>query len=432
MAREKIFIVDDDRTTAKVIEMQLRGMGYAVVGHARTSAEAVRGVEAENPDIVLMDINLGRGGDGIDAASAIQREHAIPVIYVTAYADESTLQRARISHPFGYINKPLRPDDLRTAIALALDRAASLRAEEKSDAKGRKMPWKVDWHCDAGGKTVRASEQTLLALKIAGFRDTSHALPAEYAEHLATSLRNQRPHLVTGALSGHVYSWEFRPAARQKTVRVTMTDITRHSRLMDQNILQASLSEALDRLSTGIIFINENLKVFYSNKSAGRILREGRELFLKDEHLRCSTMEKTAELQRLVLQETGNTFTLERNTGLSPLHLLVSPLHSHKENYGHDLPISIVYVFEAAKDTDRIRDVIRSLYGLSPTEARIAAKLVLQPDLVAVAKAMGITYNTARTHLKRIYAKTNINRLPSLVHMIVMGPVGLLIHSSGE
>ncbi|MBI2992794.1 MAG: response regulator [Gammaproteobacteria bacterium] len=430
MAGKRIFIVDDDRTTAKVIELQLKGMGYAVVGHARTSAEAVRGIEAQNPDLVLMDINLGRGSDGIDTASAIQRERAIPVIYVTAYSDESTLERARISHPFGYINKPLRPDDLRTTIALALDRAATMRAEEVEDAKSGKIQWKVEWHCDAGGKTARVGEEALLALKIAGFRDASSALPAAHGDHIATCLRTQRPHLVTGTHSGHVYSWEFRPAARQKAVRVTMTDITRHSRLMDQNILQASLSEALDSLSTGIIFINENLKVFYSNKSAGTILRDGRELFLKENHLRCSTMERTAELQRLVLQETGNTFTIERSTGNSPLHLLVSPLHSHNENYGHDLPISIVYVFEAAKDTDRIRDVIRSLYSLSPTEARIAAKLVLQPDLVAVAKSMGITYNTARTHLKRIYAKTNINRLPSLVHMIVTGPVGLLIHSS--
>lgn len=430
MTAEKILIVDDDRTTAKVIELQLKGMGYSVVGHARTSAEALRGVEEQNPDLVLMDINLGRGGDGIETASAIQRDRLIPVIYVTAYSDESTLQRARYSHPFGYINKPLRPDDLRTTIALALDRAARLRTEETRSGKEKKEPWKVEWHCDAEGSTVRASEQCLLAIKIAGFCDPTDAVPADYVEQVAASLRNRRPHLVTGTRAGRVFSWEFRPAVRKKLVRVTMTDITQLSRLMDQNILQASLSEALDRLSTGIIFLNENLKVFYTNKSAGRILHEGHELFLKDNNLRCATMDKTAELQRLVLQETGSTFTLERGPEVSPLHLLVAPLHSHKENYGHDLPISIVYVFEAAKDTDRIRDVIRSLYGLSPTEARIAAKLVLQPDLVAVAKSMGITYNTARTHLKRIYAKTNINRLPSLVHMIVTGPVGLLIHSS--
>ena len=429
MTAEKIFIVDDDRTTAKVIELQLKGMGYSVVGHARTSAEAVRGVEEQNPDLVLMDINLGRGGDGIETASAIQRTHSIPVIYVTAYSDESTLQRARYSHPFGYINKPLRADDLRTTIVLALDRAARLRTEEAGSWKDKKEPWKVEWHCDVEGRPIRVSEQCLLALKIAGFRDTTDAVPADYTEQLAACLRNRRAHVVTGTRAGRVFSWEFRPTVRKKLVRITMTDITKLSRLMDQNILQASLSEALDRLSTGIIFLNENLKVFYNNNSAGAILREGRELLLKDNHLRCGTMDKTAELQRMVLQETASTFTLERGTDLPPLHLLVSPLHSHKENYGHDLPISIVYIFEAAKDSDRIRDVIRSLYGLSPTEARIAAKLVLQPDLVAVAKSMGITYNTARTHLKRIYAKTSINRLPSLVHMIVTGPVGLLMHS---
>ena len=87
-------------------------------------------------------------------------------------------------------------------------------------------------------------------------------------------------------------------------------------------------------------------------------------------------------------------------------------------------------MFETLKETDRIEEVIRSLYNLSPTESRIAAKLILNPHVDEVAQHMGITYNTARTHLKRIYAKTNINRLSSLVHMIITGPVGVLLHSS--
>ena len=121
---------------------------------------------------------------------------------------------------------------------------------------------------------------------------------------------------------------------------------------------------------------------------------------------------------------------MERSTGSTPLHVLISPLHSRNQNYGLNLPIAIVYLFEAATDSERIEDVIRSLYGLSPTEARITAKLVLRPHLDEAAKSMGITYNTARTHLKRIYSKTNTNRLSSLVHMIVTGPVGLLLQSS--
>lgn len=430
MAGEKIFIVDDDRTTARVIEMQLKRLGYSVVGLARTSSEAVRGIRAQTPDLVLMDINLGRGTDGIETAGTILRDHHVPVVYVTAYADESTLQRARYTHPFGYINKPLRSTDLHTTIALALDRAAKLQTEEAENKKAGKEIWKIELSCDTEGRIMRVRERDRQVLRLAGFGDAADALPPGYGEHIANCLRNRRPQLVTGKLSGRIFSWEFRPTSKGKSARVIMTDITRHSRLIDQNILQASLSEALDRLSTGVFFINEHLKVFYTNKSADRILRDSRELSVKDGHLRCGTPEKTAELQRLILQEIGSTFTLERSMGLPPLHLLVSPLHFHNENYGHDLPISIIYVFETVKDSDRIRDVIRSLYGLSPTEAKIAAKLVLQPDLTAVASAMGITYNTARTHLKRIYAKTNINRLPSLVHMIVTGPVGLLIHST--
>lgn len=425
MPGERILIVDDDRTTGKVIEIQLSNLGYSVIGFARSGNEAIKQVEESTPDLVLMDINLGRGMDGIDAADVILREHRTPVIYVTAYADEATLERAKRTSPYGYINKPIRPTDLRTTISLALDRARRGAAEAN---KGKSKPWKIEVQYSAEGELSPVNEETLAALKDRGWDSAEELLPAAHADLLATCTQYQKPQFATGRHRGRMFSWEYRPVGPD-CAGLTITDVTENAYLIDQNVRQASLSEALDRLATGVIFINENLKVFYTNKSADALLKSSRPLALKDGYLSCTSVEKTAELQRLVLQETGNTFTLERE-GEPPLHLLVSPLHSHNENYGHDLPIAIIHIFETVQDSERIEDVIRSLYNLSPTEARIAAKLVLKPDLQDIANNMGITYNTARTHLKRIYSKTKTNRLSTLVHMIVTGPVGLLLHST--
>ena len=93
------------------------------------------------------------------------------------------------------------------------------------------------------------------------------------------------------------------------------------------------------------------------------------------------------------------------------------------------MPTSIVFIFESLNNTERVEDVIRSLYSLSRSESRIAASLILTPNLEQVANNLGITYNTARTHLKHIYTKTRTNRLSTLLHMLVTGPVGVILHS---
>jgi DNA-binding CsgD family transcriptional regulator len=89
-----------------------------------------------------------------------------------------------------------------------------------------------------------------------------------------------------------------------------------------------------------------------------------------------------------------------------------------------------LFLFNTVHDSERIEEVVRTMYKLSPTEAKIAARLVFNPYLADISTSLGITYNTARTHLKRIYQKTDTNKLPSLIQKIVTGPAGLLIHST--
>lgn len=120
MHKESILIVDDDRTTASIMQLHLNSFGYRVAGIASSAKEAISIARDLEPDLVLMDIRLGEGADGIDAAMAISKHMNVPIIFVTAHSDNKTLRRAKIVNPVGYINKPLRESDLKTTIEFAI------------------------------------------------------------------------------------------------------------------------------------------------------------------------------------------------------------------------------------------------------------------------------------------------------------------------
>jgi two-component system, response regulator PdtaR len=120
MAGEKILLVEDDDVIAKVADWRLKNLGYTVCGRATNAAEAMELVVNAKPDLVLMDINIQGDLDGIETAKMIKKGFNIPVVYVTSHSDGPTLERARETHPDGFIVKPFDDKDLRVAIELAL------------------------------------------------------------------------------------------------------------------------------------------------------------------------------------------------------------------------------------------------------------------------------------------------------------------------
>ena len=82
---------------------------------------------ALRPDLILMDIQLGTGMDGIDAAAAIRAQTGIPVVFLTAFASDETLDRAKKVHPYGYVLKPFSDRELRTVLELALYKCTAER-----------------------------------------------------------------------------------------------------------------------------------------------------------------------------------------------------------------------------------------------------------------------------------------------------------------
>ncbi|MDR4505988.1 MAG: response regulator [Candidatus Scalindua sp.] len=120
MAKAKIMIVEDEWITAEDIKMSLESLGYTVTSVSSSGEEAIQNAEKGRPDLVLMDIVLKGEMDGIEAARQIRACYNIPIIYLTAYADENTLERASITEPFGYIVKPFVNEDLKISIEIAL------------------------------------------------------------------------------------------------------------------------------------------------------------------------------------------------------------------------------------------------------------------------------------------------------------------------
>ena len=164
MKKTKILIIEDERIIAEDISLTLRTLGYNVCGIGSTGEEAVSMARELKPDLILMDIKLRGEMDGIQAAEAILSNKKLPVIYVTAYADEKTLQRAKITGPYGYVLKPIRQNELRSVIEIGLYKHKMEKKLRESELKIEKE--KLITIQQLGGAVAHEFNQPLQSLKI--------------------------------------------------------------------------------------------------------------------------------------------------------------------------------------------------------------------------------------------------------------------------
>ncbi|PKO38798.1 MAG: two-component system response regulator [Betaproteobacteria bacterium HGW-Betaproteobacteria-6] len=130
-----LMLVEDERIVAFDLKRQLQAFGYAVDSVVASGEQALSKAAENKPDLVLMDIHLEGGMDGIEAATAIRAHHNIPVIFLTAYAEDDTLRRALDSRPFGYLIKPCEGRELHATIQMALARREDEQAVEQSEQR---------------------------------------------------------------------------------------------------------------------------------------------------------------------------------------------------------------------------------------------------------------------------------------------------------
>jgi PAS domain S-box-containing protein len=120
MTSARVLIVEDENIVAENLASQLQQQGYTVTALVASGEQAIRQAAETRPDVVLMDIRLRGETDGIQAAAEIRAQFDLPVIYMTGYSDEATLQRAHLTEPFGYLLKPFEARELRVALEMAL------------------------------------------------------------------------------------------------------------------------------------------------------------------------------------------------------------------------------------------------------------------------------------------------------------------------
>ncbi|MFN8458305.1 MAG: response regulator [Anaerolineae bacterium] len=120
MSKPQIMVVEDEGIVALSLQTHLKSFGYEVPVVVASGEEAIRYVRIIQPDLILMDIRLDGSMDGIEAAANIRSYVDIPIIYLTANSDEETLQRAKITEPYGYLLKPFEERELHTTIETAL------------------------------------------------------------------------------------------------------------------------------------------------------------------------------------------------------------------------------------------------------------------------------------------------------------------------
>ena len=266
-----ILIVDDSETASSLIKLHLLNLGYNIAGIAQSAEEALQLVQEHTPSLVLMDIYLGEGMDGIEAAEIIMSKYKTPVIYVTSYSDNETLKRAKKPMPFGFVNKPIRGSNLKVSIEIALTR----------------------------------------------FKAPTH-------------------------------------------------------NTLDNNLQEpGALPETLDHLVSGIVLLDEKLTAYYSNKSAEKLLNEHPILMIKNSSLNSFRPSLLTDINNLIQSNSSRILTLDENELV--LHLLVFPLSEKQLYQDAGAPTSVLFLFKSIKDPNRFEDIIRTLYKLSPTEAKVAS-----------------------------------------------------------
>ena len=158
MSKINVLVVENESIVSKDIQHSLKKLGYHVVGASSTGELAIELVRSTSPDIVLMDIMLKGDINGIDTAKIIKENYSTPIIFITAYADEATLSKAKLSEPSGYIIKPFKEIDLHTTIEIAIYK----NSKEQEKIKERELLFSIIENKESGNDFIFVKHKSKL------------------------------------------------------------------------------------------------------------------------------------------------------------------------------------------------------------------------------------------------------------------------------
>ena len=287
MTKTRILVVEDEVIVARDIRLQLVELGYEPVGHATRGEQAVAMAEALRPDLVLMDVQLAGAMDGISAAEQIRSRLALPVVFLTAFGGDDSLERAKQTDPFGYILKPFSERELRTVLEIALYRHQTEARLRDSEARFRTL---VEWTPEASvvhrnGHVVYANPAALRMFGAA----TPEALlgrpilamihPDDHAEQL------ERVHCISAGvavapmvetrlikLDGSIIDAEVQGTSidfdGEPAVYVVLRDVTQRKAAEAQ---LRKLSLVVEQSTQGILITDREGRIEYVNQAFERI-----------------------------------------------------------------------------------------------------------------------------------------------------------------
>ena len=246
----KVMVVEDEAVVALDIVQELESAGYAVVGQVASGEDAIKTAGETRPDVVLMDIHLQGDMDGIMAAEQISSRFGAPIIFVTAHADEATLQRAKLTKPYGYVIKPFEPNELRANIEIALHRAKGMMPTEEEEPllphaqEGVMLPTGVDEYRYEAVKSIGIFE----GLAPKDLQDlASCSVLQDVAAGEFISMDGEKPNFGFMVLSGRLAVIKSTPQGKELTIDLLIPgDCTGMLRALDPSEMDTSIRGQVD------------------------------------------------------------------------------------------------------------------------------------------------------------------------------------------
>lgn len=207
-----------------------------------------------------------------------------------------------------------------------------------------------------------------------------------------------------------------------------------HLRLRSLDTERTALADALDQLSFAVILVDTAGRAVRVNRRAEALLSARDGLQLVSGHIVASTRDETRALTRFVhgatrlspadVTASGGALRLRRPSGRKPLSVLVAPLASATDPLP-SRPVAAVFVSDPEHADVAVPDILQAVYGLTAQEASLAALLARGESLATAAELLGITRNTAHTHLQHVFDRTDTHRQADLVRLVLRSPAGL-------
>lgn len=205
-----------------------------------------------------------------------------------------------------------------------------------------------------------------------------------------------------------------------------------HRTIADLQIEKDALAETLDRLALGVILIRDNGTVLMLNRSARSIVEKQDGIRLHHDRLCPCGPHQAESFQRLISRAiqgncpgsnpTGGTLLLSRQSPKEPLFLMVASIPAPEYQTGRRAAAAAIFVSDPGNGMQTPELILRQLYGLTRTEARIVSLLVQGKTVEEAAAELQSSPNTARTHLKKVFFKTDTRRQSDLIRLLLTGP----------